>query len=681
MHRSFRVEPSQKFAAVLTTTLLLVLSLLAGVTVAAGPLHAAKAAPDGPIGELVVENVTHKRIKVSWSDVGSPEGYIISWWKKGAKNRTRVNVPVDGTRYTIKGLKPDKEYVIRVFTVKDGKRHGKYRSDLLTQRTLPAPSAESVDPPEADETTEPGDSRQAQSSQSEQNSPHPEPSEGSENTAPEPEPDAEEPQQEPSQDHEPQDETPLDQTPEVAEPHQDESEDDMPTLTIVPRLYDSAAEGRPADFHIVAHPYPPGGLAVQVEVTQVGGYAQAKEIGTRGVYLGMRTTWLSIDTYYSAADEADGSVTARLLPVDGYRILNQSTTITIKNDPTPRPVVTVTADSDSYEEGQTITFRFNVSPKALPGSLLIHYEFDHPWRFFRYDSASLAGVRQIWGDHTEVTHTVTSVDDNRPEQDGTFTLTLKPHPTGLYTLGAASSVSGTILDNDSAEPVVSIARVAASVIEGSAASFTVTASPHPDPSSTVTSITVPVTISQQGDVLASGQAGGRTVTVPLGGSVVVSASTDDDSVSEPLTLVHAELVDGEGYTLDAKDDSAYVKVMDNDPKVTVSIRFEDSSITEGSSTRLIFDVSQSPLPYEFWVPFTYTREGDFFRGQLTHRSYFTLPKGFVSGTAWNTSLKTVDDNIDEPDGSYTVTLKPPHEYAGYVLGEPQVATVTVLDDD
>ncbi|MXZ30273.1 MAG: fibronectin type III domain-containing protein [Acidimicrobiia bacterium] len=666
-----RVGLSHKFKSVLAPALLVVLSLAAGVTVAAGPLQAAKAAPDGPIGELVVENVTHKRIAVSWSDVGSPEGYVLSWWKKGAKNKTRVDVPVDGTRYTIKGLKPDKEYVIRVFTVKDGKRHGKYRSELLTQRTLPAPAAQSVDPPEADETTEPGYSRQAQNSQSEQNSPppepsqrqiddsesvEPEPSEGSENTDPPPEP-------------------------EVAEPHQDESEDDMPTLTIVPRLYDSAAEGRPADFHIVAHPYPPGGLAVQVEVTQVGGYAKAKEIGTRGVYLGMRTTWLSIDTYYSAADEADGSVTARLLPVDGYRILNQSTTIIIKNDPTPRPVVTVTADRDSYEEGQTITFRFDVSPKALPGSLLIHYEFDHPWRFFRTDSASLSGVRQIWGNHTEVTHTVTSVDDDRPEQDGTFTLTLKPHPTGLYTLGAASSVSGSILDNDSAEPVVSITRVAASVTEGSAASFTVTASPHPDPSSTVTSLTVPVTISQQGDVLDSGQAGERMVTVPLGGSVVVSASTDDDSVSEPLTLVHASLADGDGYTLDAKDDSAYVKVMDNDPKVTVSIRFEDSSITEGSSTRLIFDVSQSPLPYDLPVAFTDSKEGDFFRGQLTHRSYFTLPKGFVSGTAWNTLLRTVDDNIDEPDGAYTLTLDTPHEYAGYVRGDPQVATVTVLDND
>ena len=617
LHRGLRTDSAKRAMVVVAAAVLLV----SGVSVAASPLHAAKAAPDGPIGELTVEKVTHKSIKLSWRDVHSPEGYIISWWKKGAKNKTRVDVPVDRIRYTIKGLKPDKVYVVRVFTVKSGELHGKYRSDLLTQRTLPAPAAQSHAPPEPYRASE------------------------------------------------------------VAEPQQDQSQDDMPTLTIVPRLYDFAAEGRPADFHIVAHPYPPGGLAVQVEVSQAGGYAKAKDIGTRGVYLGMRTTWLSIDTYYSAADGADGSVTARLLPLDGYKILNQSATITIKNDPTARPVVTVTADRDSYVEGQPINFRFNVSPKALPGSLLIHYEFDYPWRFFRADSSSLAIVKQIWGGHTEVTHTVPSIDDNRPEQDGTFSLTLKPHPTGLYTLGAATSVSGTILDNDSANPVVSIARVAASVNEGNAASFTVTASPHPDPSSTVTTLTVPVIISQTRDVLVSGQAGQRMVTVPLGGSVVVSASTDDDSVSEPLSLVRARLVDGEGYTLDAKDRNDYVKVMDNEPKISVSLQFEDTSITEGADTRLVFHVSQSPLPYDLSVAFTDSRQGDFFEGQLTHRSYFTLPKGFVSGTAWNTRLRTVDDHIDEPDGSFTVTLDTPHEYAGYVLGDPQAATVTVLDDD
>ncbi|MXZ15155.1 MAG: fibronectin type III domain-containing protein [Acidimicrobiales bacterium] len=461
------------------------------------------------------------------------------------------------------------------------------------------------------------------------------------------------------------------------------SDDDRGTLSVTPQLFrDSVAEGRPVAFEFRANPPPPGGVSLDVELTQVGEYVQAADLGSKVVHLDSRGYgWLEIDTHYRAADEADGTVTARILPADGWRLNKQSASATVENDPAERPVVTVSVDHDSYEEGQPIDFRFNVSPEALPYGLLIHYKLEKPNRFFRYDSASLATVIQVWGSHTDVVRTIGTVDDSTAEQHGTFTLTVLPHPTGRYTVGTASTVTGTIYDNDSPVPVVSIAADVAGIDEGDTASFTVSASSHPDSASTATTLTVPVVISQSGDYLASGQAGKRMVTVPIGGSVVITASTDDDSAAELVGAVHARLLAGDGFKLDTNSHTAVVKANDNEPKVAVSVQFEHTSVTEGSEATLKFFLSQSPLPFGLRVPYSYTGQGDFFNGKVPGSWHFDLPEGYVSGTVWDRTLVTVGDDADEPDGSFTLTLSAPQEDAGYVLADPHIATIDILDDD
>ncbi len=111
-------------------------------------------------------------------------------------------------------------------------------------------------------------------------------------------------------------------------------------------------------------------------------------------------------------------------------------------------------------------------------------------------------------------------------------------------------------------PVVSIARVGASVSEGGSAAFRVSASPVP-----ASNLTVGLSISQTGSFVVAGGTGSKTVTVPTSGSATYSVATVDDSTDEANGSVTAALVAGSGYTLHtaASQRTASVTVTDDDP--------------------------------------------------------------------------------------------------------------------
>ena len=107
-------------------------------------------------------------------------------------------------------------------------------------------------------------------------------------------------------------------------------------------------------------------------------------------------------------------------------------------------------------------------------------------------------------------------------------------------------------------PVVTIAAGEA-VTEGTAAGFTLAASPAP-----AADLAVAVTVTGTGDVANASQLGARTVTIPAGfESVSFTVATVDDATDEPDGSVSAALGTGTGYTVgDAA--SASVAVADDD---------------------------------------------------------------------------------------------------------------------
>ena len=96
------------------------------------------------------------------------------------------------------------------------------------------------------------------------------------------------------------------------------------------------------------------------------------------------------------------------------------------------------------------------------------------------------------------------------------------------------------------------------ITEGANATFTITATPKPK-----SSLTVSLTVGQQGDYAKEEALGAKTVTIPTTGSAGYSVATVDDSRDEPDGSITLTLGAGTGYTL-PDPPSATVSVADND---------------------------------------------------------------------------------------------------------------------
>ncbi len=126
--------------------------------------------------------------------------------------------------------------------------------------------------------------------------------------------------------------------------------------------------------------------------------------------------------------------------------------------------------------------------------------------------------------------------------------------------GVADPAAITVRIDDESAPVIAIAAGPA-VVEGSAAQFTLTASPTPSDD-----LAVSVTVAQQGTFGVV--TGARTVTIPASGRAVLLVATAGDSISEPNGTITVTLVDGLDYDLAPSADAS---VSENDGWTDVEI--------------------------------------------------------------------------------------------------------------
>ncbi len=137
------------------------------------------------------------------------------------------------------------------------------------------------------------------------------------------------------------------------------------------------------------------------------------------------------------------------------------------------------------------------------------------------------------------------------------------------------ALSPVFFEAATALPSVTIAAGAA-VTEGTAARYTVTATPPPAASLTVNYSAADAPFA---DFVAEGAG---TVTVGATGTATISLPTQADAIDEPSGPVTVTLAGGVGYTPGAMS-SAAVTVNDNDP-TTVTLTTPDPSAAESSTT-------------------------------------------------------------------------------------------------
>ena len=270
---------------------------------------------------------------------------------------------------------------------------------------------------------------------------------------------------------------------------------------------------------------------------------------------------------------------------------------------------------------------------------------------------------------TSVNVPVSITNDTDDEANETVILTLGSG-TG-YTVGSGNIHTLTITDNDDPPPntpVVSISASPSSMTEGSTATFTLTASPVP-----AGSISVAVTVTDSGD-FACGGTGARTVSVGTSGTATFTVATENDAVDEPDGTITATVNTGTGYAPHSTEGSASVTVNDNDAPgpdtPVVSIAVNPPTLMERDHA--IFTLTARPAPTQDIVVAVTVAGGSFATGG---------PRTVTVGTTGTASftVPTTDDEMEEPNGTITVTVNTGMGYSPH--NTDGSAAVTVNDND
>ena len=426
----------------------------------------------------------------------------------------------------------------------------------------------------------------------------------------------------------------------------------------------SATEGGNASFTLTASPPPAVPLAVTVSVAATGDYGVTTE--TRTVTIPATGSFtLTVPTANDGTDEPDGSVTASLASGNGYTVGTpySGTVAVLDDDVASLPAVSIAADAASVTEGGSASFTLTAyPPPASPLAVSVSVAASGDW------GVATGGRSVTIPTSGSYTLTLPTTGDALDEPDGSVTATVKAGDG--YTVGAQASGMIAILDDDDAPlPQVTIAADAASKTEGADASFTLTANPPP-----ASALAVKVTVATKGDYGVT--AGDRTVTIPTTGSVKLTLATTGDTEDEPDGSVTVTVAAGDGYTVGTAS-SGTVAIEDDDlPPPEITIAADAAAITEGGVAAFTVTADRAPdADLAVTLAVSEAAGSDFVAAGDEGPAAVTIPKG---GTEAAFTVTTVDDAVDEPDGTVTVMLAVGD---GYTLGASASAAVPVADND
>ena len=235
-------------------------------------------------------------------------------------------------------------------------------------------------------------------------------------------------------------------------------------------------------------------------------------------------------------------------------------------------------------------------------------------------------------------------------------------------------------------PEVTIAAGTTPVTEGTAATFTITASTAP-----ASALTVGVSVTQTGDVIGGTPASSVTIDANKT-AATLTVATDDDSEDESNGVVTAEVQTGTGYTVGSTS-SASVTVNDNDerrPAASVVISPDKLAFTSvGASATLTGRILDANGNATNPTSLGWTSAN---REVATVTSLTSLdlsrPKATVKAIGAGTTTITlgVDDGVT---GTATVTVTlmgrrvkiSPGRLKFDALGQTKMVTVKVLDEN
>ena len=220
-------------------------------------------------------------------------------------------------------------------------------------------------------------------------------------------------------------------------------------------------------------------------------------------------------------------------------------------------------------------------------------------------------------------------------------------------------------------PAITIASGVSPVTEGTAASFTLTASPAP-----TADLDVEVDVYELGGVVSASDLGTRTVIIPANqATATFTVSTVNDDIDELPARVHASVLPGTDYTVGSPNIRA-VDVNDNDDPV---LRLGSASygVAEGISVRVTLNFRDRALFSATTVGIACTDgTANGYGLDFTCPATVTVPRDARSHTF---TIPTQADPWNEGKETFTVAIG--SVPSGVRKGTPSSATVTIADPD
>ena len=183
-------------------------------------------------------------------------------------------------------------------------------------------------------------------------------------------------------------------------------------------------------------------------------------------------------------------------------------------------------------------------------------------------------------------------------------------------------------------PEISIASDG-DVTEGTAASFTISASPTP-----AADLSVNVSVSQSGDYGVT--TGAQTITIPTTGSYTLTVATTDDSTDEADGSVTTTVSSGTGYTVSTSASAATAAVSDNDePPQACNLPTDAITVAEVTGWRDALDTTKAAAGIKRWNRVLATLGVD--TGEKSMSAVLAQAvSNWLKNTRWDRTARTLD---------------------------------------
>ena len=303
-------------------------------------------------------------------------------------------------------------------------------------------------------------------------------------------------------------------------------------------------EGTAATFTLTATPAPTTALTVNVSVTETGSVISGTPPSAITINANETTATLTVATDDDNVDEEASAITAALQAGTGYTVGDPSSTSVTVNDndiPPNSPATGAPTITGTPEVSQTLTADVT-NIRDTDG--LTNVSYTYQW------------IRVIGGVETKISGAIGTTYEVAAADIGHQ---IKVRVNFTDDLGNAEELESDLTSVVTAPvvPQITISAGTTPITEGTAATFTITATPAPE-----TALTVNVSITETGSVISGTPS--STITISANETTAtLTVATNDDNIDEEDGVITAALQAGTGYTAGTPS-SASVTVNDND---------------------------------------------------------------------------------------------------------------------